>query len=166
LYRIRPAPDSSLEKRKSATIIGNGFIGDANSTARHEILGLFRVGCEVQIREQNLPRAASSAYGEELPLLNSGLVSLLDNRRAIAQIASLERRTSRGGKDSIDHSPGGRAGAVHLVLARPKYEPQVEIGLPIVGGGGRVIDLTDEFPQVWRRTIGGVRSSVKGFVLP
>jgi hypothetical protein len=83
----------------------------------------------------------------------------------------LERRTTRGGKDSIDHPPGGRddvanaiAGAVHLVLARPKYEPQVEIGLPIVGGGSRVIDLTDEFPQSpatynWRRSLRQQRAS-------
>jgi hypothetical protein len=94
-------------------------------------------------------------YGDLLPPLNSGLVSLLDNRRAIAQIASLERRTSRAGKDSIDHPPGGRvdianviAGAVHLVLARPKqYEPRVGLGLPIVSGGSRAINLNDEFPQ-------------------
>jgi hypothetical protein len=94
-------------------------------------------------------------YGDLLPPLNSGLVSLLDNHRAIAQIASLERRTSRAGKDSIDHPPGGRddianviAGAVHLVLARPKqYEPRVGLGLPIVSGGSRAINLNDEFPQ-------------------
>jgi hypothetical protein len=91
--------------------------------------------------------------------------ALDSNRRAITQIASLERRTSRAGKDLIDHPPGGRddianviAGAVHLVLARPRqYEPRVELGLPIVSGGSRVIDLTDEFPQSlatynWRRS--------------
>ncbi len=107
-------------------------------------------------------------YADLLPPLNSGLVSLLDNRRAIAQIASLERRTSRGGKDSIDHPPGGRddianviAGAVHLVLARPKYEPPVELGLPIVSGGSRVMDLTDEFPQSLATYNWGVRSKVK-----
>jgi hypothetical protein len=32
---------------------------------------------------------------------------LLDNAKLIAQLCSLERRTARGGKDSIDHPPGG-----------------------------------------------------------
>jgi hypothetical protein len=105
---------------------------------------------------QALPASKPKAdlYGDLLPPLNSGLVSLLDNRRAITQIASLERRTSRAGKDSIDHPPGGRddianviAGAVHLVLARQQYEPRFELGLPIVGGGSRAINLNDEFPQ-------------------
>jgi hypothetical protein len=41
-----------------------------------------------------------------LPLLNSGRIQLLDNRRLITQLHGLERRTARGGKDSIDHGPG------------------------------------------------------------
>jgi hypothetical protein len=47
----------------------------------------------------------SSIYGELLPLLNSGKVELLDHPRLAIQLASLERRTARGGKDSIDHPP-------------------------------------------------------------
>jgi hypothetical protein len=40
-------------------------------------------------------------------LLNSGRVELLDHPRLHAQLLSLERRTARGGKDSIDHPPNG-----------------------------------------------------------
>jgi hypothetical protein len=42
-----------------------------------------------------------------LPLLNAGRVRLLDNQRLIGQLCSLERRTSRGGRDNIDHPQGG-----------------------------------------------------------
>jgi hypothetical protein len=42
-----------------------------------------------------------------LPLINSGGVDLLDNDRLKTQLLGLERRTSRAGRDSIDHSPGG-----------------------------------------------------------
>jgi hypothetical protein len=47
---------------------------------------------------------------------------LLDNRRLISQLHGLERRTARGGKDSIDHGPGAHddianAVAGALVLA-------------------------------------------------
>jgi len=34
------------------------------------------------------------------------MVDLLDDARLFAQIVGLERRTARGGKDSIDHAPG------------------------------------------------------------
>ena len=33
-------------------------------------------------------------------------IELLDDPRLIAQLCSLERRTARGGRDSIDHPPG------------------------------------------------------------
>jgi hypothetical protein len=45
-------------------------------------------------------------YRDLLPLLNSGTVDLLDDRRLVAQLCGLERRTARGGRDSIDHGPG------------------------------------------------------------
>ena len=45
-------------------------------------------------------------YREAIPILNAARVELLDNRRLVDQICSLERRTARGGRDSIDHPPG------------------------------------------------------------
>ena len=67
----------------------------------------------------------SALYGELLPALNSGRVELLDLTRLRAQLAGLERRTTRSGKDSIDHAPGGHddvinaaAGALVFVLSR------------------------------------------------
>ena len=56
------------------------------------------------------------------PRLNSARVELLDSPRLISQLCGLERRTARGGRDSIDHGPGGHddlanAVAGALVLA-------------------------------------------------
>ncbi|TLU71596.1 hypothetical protein FE263_16350 [Lichenicoccus roseus] len=48
----------------------------------------------------------SDLYREALPMLNQGACALLDHPRTIAQLCSLERRTARGGRDSIDHPPG------------------------------------------------------------
>jgi hypothetical protein len=67
-------------------------------------------------------RVKSDIYRDMLPLLNSRRVQLLDNRRLISQLHGLERRTARGGRDSIDHSPGqhddlANAVAGALVLA-------------------------------------------------
>jgi hypothetical protein len=52
-------------------------------------------------------KTKSQIYLEALPLINSGKLDLLDNSRLIGQIAGLERRTARGGKDSVDHAPHG-----------------------------------------------------------
>jgi hypothetical protein len=51
-------------------------------------------------------KVKSDIYRDMLPLLNSRKCELLDNRRLISQLHGLERRTARGGKDSIDHDPG------------------------------------------------------------
>jgi hypothetical protein len=51
-------------------------------------------------------RPKSDLYRDLLPRLNSGEIDLLDEQRLIAQLVGLERRTSRGGRDSIDHAPG------------------------------------------------------------
>ncbi len=48
-------------------------------------------------------KTKSQLYGEALALLNSGSVELLDDKRLLSQLLSLERRTSWGGRDSIDH---------------------------------------------------------------
>lgn len=46
-------------------------------------------------------------YTELLPRLCSGEIELLDDPVLVDQLAALERRTRAGGKDVIDHPPGG-----------------------------------------------------------
>lgn len=71
----------------------------------------------------------SDIYRDLLPRLNSGEVDLLDNQRLIAQLLGLERRTSRGGRDSIDHSVGAKddlanaAAGVLVYLTSARHRP-------------------------------------------
>jgi hypothetical protein len=51
-------------------------------------------------------KAKSDIYRDLLLVLNSSRVELLDHARLVAQLCGLERRTARGGRDSIDHAPG------------------------------------------------------------
>jgi len=51
-------------------------------------------------------KAKSDLYVALLPAINSRRVDLLDSDRLVNQLAGLERRTARGGRDSIDHAPG------------------------------------------------------------
>ena len=72
---------------------GSGFVQEAFT--RHGVM--------YEVSE----RTKSQIYLEALPLLASGRVELLENERLIAQLTGLERRTARGGRDSVDHAPGG-----------------------------------------------------------
>jgi hypothetical protein len=74
-------------------------------------------------------RPKSDLYRDMLPLLNSKHCDLLDHDKMVSQFVGLERRTARGGKDSIDHSPGAHddvanvvAGClVNLVVSKSSY---------------------------------------------
>jgi hypothetical protein len=71
-------------------------------------------------------RSKSDIYRDFLPILNSRRAELLDHPRLANQICQLERRTARGGRDSIDHPPGGHddlANAVAGVMVRVAGEP-------------------------------------------
>jgi hypothetical protein len=48
----------------------------------------------------------SSIYNNLVPAINSGKVELLDHPKMLAQLGSLEIRTSRGGRTTIDHPEG------------------------------------------------------------
>jgi hypothetical protein len=74
-------------------------------------------------------KVKSELYLDLLPLLNSRRIDLLDNARANAQILNLERRTARGGRDSIDHPPGQKddlgnviAGCASMGIGKSKYD--------------------------------------------
>jgi hypothetical protein len=77
-------------------------------------------------------RPKSELYLAMLPLINSGVchVELLDDPKLLTQLSRLERRTSRGGRDSVDHPPkehddlaNACAGVLSLLVKpRPKLE--------------------------------------------
>jgi hypothetical protein len=67
----------------------------------------------------------SEVYRDALPLLNGRKALLLENKTLQRQLVSLERKTSRGGRDSIDHPPGAKddlANAVCGSLVRAHRE--------------------------------------------
>ena len=80
----------------------------------------------ITYRPAQMPK--NDLYVSFLPLLNSRKAELLDNPRLVSQLAALERNTSRGGRDSIDHPSGAHddlancvAGA--LVMTETRYQP-------------------------------------------
>jgi hypothetical protein len=99
-------------------------------------------------------KPSSDLYRDMLPAVNSCRVDLLEVNRLTNQLIRLERRTSRGGKDMIDHAPGAHddsanavAGAI-AVLTKQREPPMRGPGLPIVDSGSSGPKfINDEFPQ-------------------
>jgi hypothetical protein len=67
----------------------------------------------ISVKQSAAPK--SEIYASFLPLVTSGRVELLDHPRLLTQLLSLERRTGRGGRDSIDHAPGARDDVANAV---------------------------------------------------
>jgi hypothetical protein len=75
---------------------------------------LFR---EHGITYELLDKSKSDYYIDALALFNSLRVELLDHPRANTQICTLERRTARGGRDRVDHAPGGHDDLANVISA-------------------------------------------------
>jgi hypothetical protein len=60
-------------------------------------------------------KSKSDLYRDMLPALNSGRILLPRNERLISQLTGLERRSTRAGRDSIDHAPGGHDDVANAV---------------------------------------------------
>ncbi|MBI1650119.1 hypothetical protein [Hyphomicrobium sulfonivorans] len=92
-------------------------------------------------------KTRSDLYRDMLPVLNSGKADLLDNAKLIAQIVSLERRVSRGGREIIDAPPGGHedlcnavAGVIEMCAVRRVFKGPTAV----VGTWGRPSEYSDE----------------------
>ena len=70
-------------------------------------------------------------YLNALPLLNSRQVELLDHKVLVSQLCGLERRTARGGRDSIDHGPGAHDDVANAAM-----------GALLLAGGSSGYDVT------------------------
>jgi hypothetical protein len=57
----------------------------------------------------------SDLYRDFLPAVNGRRIELLDHSKLVAQLCALERRTWRGGRDSIDHPPNQHDDVVNCV---------------------------------------------------
>lgn len=60
-------------------------------------------------------RPKSDLYQDALAMFNSARVEIPPDDRLVTQLLSLERRTSRSGRDSIDHPPGGHDDRANVV---------------------------------------------------
>ncbi|MER9840324.1 terminase [Mesorhizobium australicum] len=70
-------------------------------------------------------RSRSEIYLDALPQLMGGTASLLDNVRLVGQISQLERRTTRTGRDNIDHMSGASDDLCNAALGAIMHVPSL-----------------------------------------
>lgn len=68
-------------------------------------------------------RSRSEIYLDALPLLMSGSAALLDSTRLVGQVAQLERRTTRSGRDQVDHMSGASDDVANAALGALVHVP-------------------------------------------
>ena len=91
----------------------------------------------------------SELYLAFLPLVNSGRADLLDNARMVAQFVGLERRTSRGGRDTVDHAPGAHDDVANAV-AGAAWLASAGASMPVFSlesSQGFAAAMTQRFPN-------------------
>jgi hypothetical protein len=79
----------------------------------------------------------SDLYRDFLPAVNGRRVELLDHPKMVAQLCTLERRTWRGGRDSIDHPPNQHDDVVNCVAGALTNLIVVEAPQPQFGSYSR-----------------------------
>ena len=107
---------NELKNYRITTVVGDRYAGEWP----RERFRLHGVNYEVA------DKSKSELYVALLPSVNSRAVDLLDDDRLVNQLVCLERRTARGGRDSVDHPRGAHddlanaaAGALWLASTKP-----------------------------------------------
>jgi hypothetical protein len=127
LYERRAPFDPSVVVAEIAELLRSYGVADIvgdKYAAQWVVEGFAKEGIAYRQSE----RDRSAIYLDALPLFTAGRARLLENTRLVHQLVSLERRTSRIGRDRVDHPPGGaddlaNAAAGALVLAAAEATP-------------------------------------------
>jgi hypothetical protein len=89
------------------------------------------------IRYECSQRDRSQVYLAALPLLNARRVKLLESTRLINQLCALQRRTSSGGRQTVDHPRNGADDLANAAMGA--VAPCVDASLAVMGHGGGLI---------------------------
>ena len=125
---------SLLRQYQIYTIYGDKYAGEWPGQA------FSRRGVTYEASERN----KSELYRDVLPLINSKTAALLEHPLLQRQLVSLERRTARGGKDSIDHAPGSKDDVANAVVGALLMARERAGGDPKFWGKNRVT-----YPKSW-----------------
>jgi hypothetical protein len=123
---------AALVKEYCSEIVGDNYSAAWVETAWRS--------CGVPYKRSELPN--SQLYLESLPLFMRGAVSIADHKRLVRELRLLERRTSRLGRDLVDHGRGGSDDHANALAGVLQALSKPQIAGPRIGhtgyGGGRI----------------------------
>lgn len=90
------------------------------------------------IRYESAQKPKVEIYKDSIPLYNGQRCEILDHPKLVNQLITLERRTTRGGRDSIDHPPGGHDDVANSVCG----------ALLLASAGKRGFKVTDRMIEL------------------
>jgi hypothetical protein len=96
------------------------------------------------IRYECSQRDRSQVYLAALPLLNARRVKLLESTRLINQLSALQRRTSSGGRQTVDHPRNGADDLANAAMGAVAL--CVDASLAVMGHGGGLISPVGHMP--------------------
>ena len=94
----------------------------------------------------------SGLYLDLLPALNSGRVELPPDDRLVNQLIGLERRTARGGRDSIDHAPSGHDDRANVIAGLVSTKSGSTYDLELFIYGRHAADEKPKYTHTSRRS--------------
>ena len=107
-------------------------------------------------------KSKSELYVAFLPLLTSQMVELVDQPRLIQQIVGLERRTARGGRDTVDHPPNGHDDLANVVAGvSAMFASQSSYDTSLAWVGGDDLDLQQQEQLRFNRYVTDRRHGMK-----
>lgn len=111
---------ATLKRYGLSRVVGDNYAGEWVASA------FTKRGIKYARSEKN----KSELYLELLPKLCSGGIRLLDHEPTIAQLCALERRTRSGGRDTIDHPPGGHDDLANVIagVCQVAITPRIQVG--------------------------------------
>ncbi len=156
LYERRAPFNPSVVVSEIATLLRSYGVGEVTGD-RYAANWVTEGFANEGITYRQAERDRSAVYLDALPLFTAGRARLLDNDRLAHQLVSLERRTSRNGRDRVDHPPGGaddlaNAAAGALVLAASEATPTLWRHANLLASDGS--------PVPWPRLVDLVFASV------
>lgn len=120
---------STVREYRCPEIIGDAYGGEWVSSAFGD----------AGLPYRRAERPKSELYLEALPHFARQAIRIPDHPRLVRELRLLERRTSRSGRDSVDHGPQGHddyanalAGALHVAVS-DRYRPATVVSRRLMG---------------------------------
>jgi hypothetical protein len=132
LFEVRPKfnPDEVVAQcAEQLRVYGITSAYSDNYAAQWPVTAFARYGVAVM----SCPLTASELYLHSLPAWTASRVQMLDNDRAVDQLAGLKRKVGQGGRETVEHPRGAHDDLANVCAGVIWQATPVQAAVPMVG---------------------------------